>query len=64
MAFAQQPSDSLLIKQISDDVLINGKAYDLLRQLTKQIGGRLAGSPQFMKAVLWGQQAMKEMGAD
>ncbi|RTL47572.1 MAG: M20/M25/M40 family metallo-hydrolase [Sphingobacteriales bacterium] len=64
MAFAQQPSDSLLIKQISDDVLTNGKSYTLLHQLTKQIGGRLTGSPQFMKAVLWGQQAMKDMGAD
>ncbi|WP_298391317.1 M20/M25/M40 family metallo-hydrolase [Hydrotalea sp.] len=64
IALAQPSTDSLLIKKISDDVLTRGKAYDLLHQLTKQIGGRLAGSPQFMKAVLWGQQTMKELGAD
>ena len=52
IALAQPSTDSLLIKKISDDVLTRGKAYDLLHQLTKQIGGRLAGSPQFMKAVL------------
>jgi carboxypeptidase Q len=56
--------DSLMIKRISDEILTNGKAYENLRQLTKTIGGRLAGSPQMVKAEKWGLQKMKESGAD
>ena len=59
-----QTDDSVFIKKISDEVLTNGKAYDLLYQLTKQVGGRLAGSPQFAKAVQWGKVSMQAMGAD
>lgn len=60
--FAQD--DSIMIKRISDEILTNGKAYDNLRQLTKTIGGRLAGSPQMVKAEQWGLQKMNESGAD
>jgi len=63
-AMAQTADDAATIKKISDEILRNGKAYDLLRQLTKQIGGRLAGSPQFAKAVQWGELTMKQNGAD
>jgi hypothetical protein len=35
-----QSEDSVTIKKISDEILTNGKAYDNLRYLTKQIGGR------------------------
>lgn len=61
---AQSSEDSIFIKKLSDEILTNGKAYDLLHQLTKQIGGRLAGSPQFAKAVQWGKSSMQLMGAD
>ena len=44
-----QEVDSLFIKRIADEMLVNGKAYENLRYLTKQIGGRLAGSPQMVK---------------
>ena len=64
MATAQQADDAAMIKKISDEVLRNGKAYELLYQLTKQIGGRLAGSPQFAKAVQWGKLTMEKNGAD
>src|ERR1019366_2895244 len=63
-ATAQSTEDSIFIKKISDEILTNGKAYDLLHQLTKQIGGRLAGSPQFAQAVQWGKSSMQLMGAD
>jgi carboxypeptidase Q len=56
--------DSLMIKRISVEILTNGKAYENLRQLTKTIGGRLAGSPQMVKAEQWGLQKMKESGSD
>ena len=61
-AFGQK-EDSIQIKKISDEILMNGKAYDNLRHLTKQIGGRLAGSPGMVKSELWGLKVMQESGA-
>lgn len=55
--------DSLMIRKIADEILQNGKAYENLRVLTKQIGGRLAGSPGMVKAEAWGAKTMKESGA-
>ncbi|MEO7530734.1 MAG: M20/M25/M40 family metallo-hydrolase [Sediminibacterium sp.] len=63
-ALAQPADDAAMLKKISDEILRNGKAYDQLYQLTKQIGGRLAGSPQFAKAVQWGKETMEKNGAD
>jgi hypothetical protein len=59
-----QSEDSITIKKISDEILTNGKAYDNLRYLTKQIGGRLSGSSQMVKSEKWGVGVMKESGAD
>jgi hypothetical protein len=61
---SQFKTDSSFIKSISDNGLVHGTAYDNLRVLTKQIGGRLAGSPQFAQAVQWGQQTLHSIGAD
>jgi len=63
-AMAQPSHDSAFIKSIANEMLSNGKAYELLHQLTKNIGGRLAGSPQFAKAIQWGKTAMENAGAD
>jgi hypothetical protein len=62
-SFAQQ-EDSILIRRIADEILINGKAYDNLRDLTKKIGGRLSASPQYYKAEQWGLKMMQQSGAD
>jgi hypothetical protein len=59
-----QSEDSTMIKKISDEILTNGRAYDNLRHLTKQIGARLSGSPQMVKAEKWGVQVMNDWGAD
>ncbi|MBI3137492.1 MAG: M20/M25/M40 family metallo-hydrolase [Sphingobacteriales bacterium] len=59
-----QSADSAYIKRISDEILTNGKAYENLRYLTKQIGGRLAGSPGMVKAEQWGLRMMQQSGAD
>ena len=59
-----QAEDSIIIKKISDEILTKGKAYDNLHYLTKQIGGRLSGSLQMVKAEKWGVALMKESGAD
>lgn len=59
-----QREDSLWIKKLSDEILTNGKAYENLRHLTKEIGARLAGSPGMVKAEQWGLKVMEESGAD
>ena len=59
-----QTEDSMMIRRIADEVFVNSKAYENLRTLTKKVGGRLAGSPGMYKAEAWGQQALKEAGAD
>jgi carboxypeptidase Q len=61
---AQVNQDSIIIKKMSEEIMTNGKAYDLLRQLTKQIGGRLAGSPQQQNAAIWGQRNMAAFAPD
>lgn len=61
---AQSNVDSLFIKKMSDEIMTNGKAYDLLYELTKKIGGRLAGSPQAQNAVIWGKKSLEAMGPD
>ena len=64
LGLAQTNDDSIFIKKISDDVLQNGRAYVLLHDLTKSIGGRLGGSPEFAKAIQWGKKTMGTLGAD
>ncbi len=63
-AILGQQSDSAFIKQISNEILTNGKAYENLRYLTKNIGARLAGSPGMVKSEQWGLKVMQESGAD
>jgi hypothetical protein len=61
--FAQQ-EDSLFISRLAKEILVNGKAYDNLHDLTKNIGARLAGSPQMVKSEKWGQSVLQNSGAD
>ncbi|MFT4093906.1 MAG: M20/M25/M40 family metallo-hydrolase [Niabella sp.] len=61
--FAQN-ADEVFIRKIADEILVNGKAYDHLRVLTKTIGGRLAGSLQMYKAEEWGYQLLQQSGSD
>lgn len=64
LSMAQYQEDSAAIRSIANEILRNGKAHELLYQLTKQIGGRLAGSPQANKAVTWGKETLEKQGAD
>jgi hypothetical protein len=59
-----QNEDSIKIRAIANEILLNGKAYENLRVLTKQVGARLTGSPQTYKAEAWGQKALQQAGAD
>lgn len=63
-SFAHAQSDSMLIRNLANEILTNGQAYNNLRVLTKTIGGRLAGSPQMYQAEDWGFKALQTAGSD
>lgn len=56
--------DSVAIKSIYNEALSNGESYENLRVLTKTIGHRLSGSPQFSQAMVWGAELLEGYGAD
>lgn len=59
-----QHDDSVMIRKIADEILVNSKAYDNLNTLTKTIGARLSGSPQTYISERWAQKALEDAGAD
>ncbi len=61
---AQQNADSLMIKRISDEIFMNGKAYSNLRFLCKKVGPRLSGSAGAALAVEQTARMLREAGAD
>ena len=60
----QEIIDSTNIKKLFNSVLKDGKSYEWLRDLTQNIGGRLSGSPEAAKAVVWGEKLMNTIGLD
>ena len=67
LAFARmeaQQSDSVALRTIYTETLVNSQAYEWLRDLTQNIGGRLSGSPEAARAVQWARERMIEAGAD
>ena len=61
---SEEKIDSTHIKQFFNAALTQGQSYEWLRDLTSNIGGRLSGSPEAAKAVVWGEKVMKEVGLD
>ncbi len=59
-----QAQDSLIMRNIFNEVMLHGTCYNNLRVLCKQIGNRLSGTPQAAKAVEWGAKMLTEAGAD
>src|SRR5437868_3310329 len=59
-----QKEDSLALRKLYDYYLTTSKCYTNLDVLTHQVGGRLSGSPQAVKAVEWAKKAMYDAGAD
>ncbi|MFI5162205.1 MAG: M20/M25/M40 family metallo-hydrolase [Sphingobacteriales bacterium] len=56
--------DSLMLRKIYDEELVNGQCYQNLHYLCKNIGQRLSGSPNAQKAVEWGKKLMESYGFD
>ena len=61
---SEERIDSTNIKSLFNSVLKDGKSYEWLRDLTQNIGGRLSGSPEAAKAVVWGEKLMNTIGLD
>lgn len=62
LVFSQDHSET--IKQIYDEALTNGKVYEDLRVLCKEIGNRLSGSPEAAAAVEYTRQLMESYDFD
>ncbi|WP_306640383.1 M20/M25/M40 family metallo-hydrolase [Sanyastnella coralliicola] len=60
----QMNQDSVMVRQIYDEVLANAEAHDNLHYLCKEIGHRLSGSPQLEDAIYWGKELLENYGAD
>ncbi len=56
--------DSAFIQQIYDYSLTESRCYDWLRHLCKDVGHRLAGSPQAAAAVEYAKQLMQSLDFD
>lgn len=63
LSFSQN-TDSVQIRKIYDEALVNGKAYSDLEYLCKKIGARLSGSANAQKAVEWTKSLMESYGFD
>ena len=56
--------DALQIRAIYDLALKESKGYEWLYDLTNEVGGRLAGSPEGAAAVEYGKQIMSTLNFD
>ncbi|MEO6540548.1 MAG: peptidase M28 family protein, partial [Ferruginibacter sp.] len=59
-----QSEDSIMIKKISDEILLNGQSYQNLYSLCKTVGSRLTGSVGMYKAEAWGVKVLQAAGAE
>lgn len=57
-------SDYKMLRTIYDEALTNGKSYENLKYLCKNIGHRLSGSENADKSVKWTKKLMEEYGFD
>lgn len=61
---SEEDTDAFFIRKIYDTALTQGKCYDWLRHLCKDIGARLGGSPQAAAAVEYTRQIMNTLDLD
>jgi carboxypeptidase Q len=56
--------EQVQLKKIYDQVLLDGRCYDWLRTLSKDVGHRLSGSAAAEKAVRWSKSTLDTLGLD
>ncbi len=61
-SFAQ--TDSVIMRNIADEILLRGTCYDDLHDLCKNIGNRLSGTKEAEKAVLWAKKKLEALHPD
>lgn len=61
---SQAQQDSLMLRKLYDEALVNGQCYENLRYLCKKIGPRLSGSVGAQKSVEWSKKLMDTYGFD
>ena len=59
-----QQKDSVIIRNIFVEALTNGKAYSWLDHLSNKIGGRLSGSEEAAKAVMFVEEELNKLNPD
>lgn len=66
LGFSQKVNqkDSITIRAIYDNALLNGKSYEWLDYLSNEIGGRLSGSVEAELAVQYTAEQLREIGLD
>ncbi len=62
--FSQDNDDRKSVELIFEEALSDNTAYESLRYLTKEIGGRLPNSPEVREAVRFTAELMRYAGAD
>ncbi|GAB2779104.1 M20/M25/M40 family metallo-hydrolase [Salinimicrobium soli] len=65
--FAQNNSvseDSLMLRKLYEQSLLNGKSYEWLDHLSNNIGGRLSGSVNAERAVKYTKAELEKLGLD
>jgi hypothetical protein len=60
----QAEEDARTIRQIYDLALTEGSCYEWLHHLCKEVGGRLAGSPQSAAAIAYGKHILDTLDMD
>jgi len=64
LSVQSQAQDSLMLRKMFDEALVNGQCYENLRYLCKKIGPRLSGSAGAQKSVEWSKKLMEGYGFD
>lgn len=62
VSFAQ--TDSAVMRNIANEILLHGACYDNLRDLCKNIGHRLSGTKEAEKAVQWAKKELEAAQPD
>ena len=57
-------ADSIFIRKIYNEALVNGESYKNLRSLCKDIGARITGSAEAKMAIIWGHNLLESYGFD
>ena len=64
LSISAQQVDSLFVRRIFDEALVNGHSYQRLGELCKTIGHRLSGSVQAEKGVAWALDMLRSYRFD